>query len=197
MPTTAPAMPTAAPRRPIKAPIRPPTNPIICDELIAAIIDLPFCLLLSDTLHPTKQICNHTRQCCLTKKAEPQPNRDVVNPRLLRRTDSANGCWLRRLVRPQRCHSSNNLSRINPLPLADALLGQNTNQLKSNYSNHRQADQPSKSLNRSCGLTKKAEPPPTRDVNRDSGTDSANGGWLRRLVRRLAVVIPFFRHGHK
>jgi hypothetical protein len=28
------------------------------------------------------------------------------------------------------------------------------------------------------GLTKKAEPPPTRDVNRDSGTDSANGGWL-------------------
>jgi hypothetical protein len=34
------------------------------------------------------------------------------------------------------------------------------------------------------GLTKKAEPPPTRDVNRDSGTDSANGGWLRRLVRR-------------
>ena len=32
-------------------------------------------------------------------------------------------------------------------------------------------------------LTKKAEPPPTRDVNRDSGTDSGNGGWLRRLVR--------------
>ena len=34
-----------------------------------------------------------------------------------------------------------------------------------------------------CGLTKKAEPPPTRDVNRDSGTDRAIGGWLRRLVR--------------
>ena len=34
-----------------------------------------------------------------------------------------------------------------------------------------------------CGLTKKAEPPPTRGVNRDSGTTSANGGWLRRLVR--------------
>jgi len=34
-------------------------------------------------------------------------------------------------------------------------------------------------------LTKKAEPPPTRGVNRDSGTASANGGWLRRLVRRL------------
>ena len=29
----------------------------------------------------------------------------------------------------------------------------------------------------------KAEPPPTCDVNRDSGTASANGGWLRRLVR--------------
>jgi hypothetical protein len=25
-------------------------------------------------------------------------------------------------------------------------------------------------------LTKKAEPPPAHDVNRDSGTDSANGG---------------------
>ena len=31
-------------------------------------------------------------------------------------------------------------------------------------------------------LTKKAEPPPTRDLNRDSGTASANGGWLRRLL---------------
>src|SRR5438309_6303604 len=35
--------------------------------------------------------------------------------------------------------------------------------------------------------TKKVEPPPTRDVNRDSGTASANGGWLQRLVRRLVV----------
>jgi hypothetical protein len=26
----------------------------------------------------------------------------------------------------------------------------------------------------------KAEPPPTRDGTRDSGTASANGGWLRR-----------------
>ena len=39
-----------------------------------------------------------------------------------------------------------------------------------------------------CGLTKKAEPPPTRGVNRDSGTASANGGWLRRLVRQTAHV---------
>src|ERR1017187_1047923 len=50
-----------------------------------------------------------------------------------------------------------------------------------------------------CGLSKKAEPPPTRDVNRDSGTASANGGWLRRLVRPhahftgncLAITTPF------
>ena len=43
------------------------------------------------------------------------------------------------------------------------------------------------------GLTKKAEPQPTRDVNRDSGTDSANGGWLRRLVRprRHILVLTF------
>jgi hypothetical protein len=33
------------------------------------------------------------------------------------------------------------------------------------------------------GLTKKAEPPPTCGVNRDSGTDNAIGGWLQRLVR--------------
>jgi len=39
------------------------------------------------------------------------------------------------------------------------------------------------------GLTKKAEPPPTRDVNRDSGTDSANGGWLRRLVRHRGQLL--------
>ena len=39
----------------------------------------------------------------------------------------------------------------------------------------------------SSGLTKKAEPPPTRDVNRDGGTANANGGWLRRLVRPFVV----------
>src|SRR5471030_3078040 len=42
----------------------------------------------------------------------------------------------------------------------------------------------------SSGLTKKAEPPPTCDANRDSGTDSANGGWLRRLVRPLGFKLP-------
>ena len=40
----------------------------------------------------------------------------------------------------------------------------------------------------SSRLTKKAEPPPTRGVNRDSGTDSANGGWIRRLVRPLVTI---------
>jgi len=30
------------------------------------------------------------------------------------------------------------------------------------------------------GLTKKVEPPPTRDVNHDSGTENTNGGWLRQ-----------------
>jgi hypothetical protein len=28
----------------------------------------------------------------------------------------------------------------------------------------------------------KVEPPPTRDVNRDSGTASANGGWVNCWV---------------
>ena len=34
-------------------------------------------------------------------------------------------------------------------------------------------------------IMKKARPPPPRDVDRDSGTASANGGWLRRLFRHL------------
>src|SRR5271154_7194914 len=45
-------------------------------------------------------------------------------------------------------------------------------------------------------LTKKAEPPPTRGVNRDSGTANGNGGWLRRLVRPhghiLDILLPVF-----
>ena len=38
---------------------------------------------------------------------------------------------------------------------------------------------------RRCNHGQHEDPPtaPTRDVNRDSETDSANGGWLRRLVR--------------
>jgi hypothetical protein len=45
-----------------------------------------------------------------------------------------------------------------------------------------------------CGLTYEAEPPPTRDANRDSGTASANGGWLRRLVRRLVITQNSVKH---
>src|SRR5581483_10738385 len=43
-----------------------------------------------------------------------------------------------------------------------------------------------------------AEPPPTCDVNRDSGTDRANGGWLRLLVRPQLVnnhKLP--QHAHR
>jgi hypothetical protein len=35
----------------------------------------------------------------------------------------------------------------------------------------------------------KAEPRPTKDVNRDSGTATANGRWFRRLVRHLHLII--------
>jgi hypothetical protein len=44
------------------------------------------------------------------------------------------------------------------------------------------------------GLTTKAEPPPTRDVNRDSGTDSANSAWVScwelhsELQQRFLIV---------
>jgi hypothetical protein len=40
----------------------------------------------------------------LTKKAEPQPNGGVANLTLLRATECAIGCWLRRLVRPCAAH---------------------------------------------------------------------------------------------
>jgi hypothetical protein len=42
-------------------------------------------------------------------------------------------------------------------------------------------------------LTSKAAPPPTRDVNRDSGTASANGGWLRRLRPNNQCICLCFR----
>lgn len=38
-------------------------------------------------------------------------------------------------------------------------------------------------------LTYKVEPPPTRGVNRDSGTASANSGWLGRFVRQCCHVV--------
>jgi hypothetical protein len=41
-----------------------------------------------------------------------------------------------------------------------------------------------------CILTTKAEPPPTRDANCDSGTASATGGW--RLVRRHGFLASRF-----
>jgi hypothetical protein len=50
--------------------------------------------------------------------------------------------------------------------------------------------------NARCRLTKKAEPPPTRDVNRDSGTAMTNGGWLRRLVRPRLHHISGHLVGH-
>jgi len=41
------------------------------------------------------------------------------------------------------------------------------------------------------GLTQKAEPPPTRDVNRDSGTQSANGGWAHCWELHNAQSVSF------
>src|ERR1019366_4463153 len=157
--------------------------------------------------------------CCLTKKAEPPPTRDVNRDS---GTDSANGGWLRRLVRQQNIHDS--IKPVNRKPIGCILLAArnrrellfkaiqptaaNSNQNSpANYQPapaHRQLpnQKPNQKPNHQktpprnptkkppatlCCLTKKAEPPPTRDVNRDSGTDSANGGWLRRLVRQQNI----------
>ena len=49
----------------------------------------------------------------LTKKAEPRPTGDKQKPEASRTKSRAAGRWLRRLVRPQRCHNSIITSRIN------------------------------------------------------------------------------------
>jgi len=133
-------------------------------------------------------------RCRLTKKAEPPPTRGVNRDS---GTASANGGWLQRLVRQQRREIHNQIRQIRTLTERKAPLRSirtakrepTQNELSAmfssepNCSNLRQANQACKVSNQSCCLTKKAEPPPTRGVNRDSGTASANGGWLRRLVR--------------
>ena len=135
----------------------------------------------------------------LTKKAEPPPTRDVNRDS---GTDSANGGWLRRLVRPRYCHKS----KITQASASLSLSQRTSSVCKFGTQKSRDQESYQRTASRACqahtsrlsccwlvwsaswsmrssGLTKKAEPPPTCDVNRDSGTDRANGGWLRRLVR--------------
>src|ERR1017187_8822253 len=69
------------------------------------------------------------------------------------------------------------LCQIKPTASGSAITSKINHNSGEEYGNFFMASQRS--------LTKKAKPPPTRDVNRDSGTASANGGWLRRLVRRM------------
>jgi hypothetical protein len=87
-------------------------------------------------------------------------------------TGKVNGCWLTleyigdgKILKPWWLTSLGRISKSNR--------------------NQNGADKDSHKVTLSS-LTKKAEPPPTNGVNRDSGTASANGGWLRRLVRLLA-----------
>ena len=146
----------------------------------------------------------------LTKKAEPPPTRGVNRDS---GTDSANGGWLQRLVRRQHRHNSKDmmrnqlgllgsLSKANaPYPKAAANMTSATMCVailsppmlmflgirKTNKNANPKMRMPQIRLivfiKSRCRLTYEAEPPPTCGVNRDSGTDSANGGWLRRLVR--------------
>ena len=140
----------------------------------------------------------------LTKKAEPRRicdvNRDSGTERATRR-------WLRRLVRHQNPHNKLkpviaklSAASCSPRETGASFLFKaaktsvtNSNQKLSNRNlaaSPAAAEPPKAQLQTTAKppalawcLTKKAEPPPTRGVNRDSGTDSANGGWLRRLVR--------------
>jgi hypothetical protein len=116
-------------------------------------------------------------------------------------TDSANGGWLRRLVRPlagfqSKHHKIKRRKDGSALARRAKLARAKTIQTTSNLLIEMLllpviASQTNsvKIKKRGSGLTKKAEPPPTRGVNRDSGTASANGGWLRRLVRLLVFHV--------
>jgi len=80
-------------------------------------------------------------------------------------------------------------------PIGPRVAKEKTAQNKQNLHHNTQGQRQSMCLESKeahSSLTKKAEPPPTRDVNRDSGTASANGGWLRRFVRRHFPI----RHFH-
>jgi len=135
----------------------------------------------------------HVMLKCLTKKAEPPPTRDVNR-------DSGTGPRQRRLasgrlVRPHgvilKIVWPKNVCQSAPrqpffrfretITAAAAMIISRTK--KPELEPDKAASNIFIKSVRMC-LTKKAEPPPTRDVNRDSGTASANGGWLRRLVRR-------------
>ena len=177
----------------------------------------------ASTLLPSNKIKIQSVRSGLTTKAEPPPTWDANRDS---GTDSANGGWLRRLVRPLLSHKSKILLTASALlsafktrpTQADikiiagktslAKLGLDFGQLiglrRSNgvgpigchqlTANLRLESSAgkinSKSKVRGSGLTNKAEPPPTNDVNRDSGTAMTNGGWLRRLVRPRRQCSP-------
>ena len=128
----------------------------------------------------------------------------MARPGACRATRSNSRGWLRRLVRHQNPHHSIKPRERKPdgsalarrTKPARALL--KTNQYVCDFlkpKSHLKCTA-KKSAAAWC-LTKKAEPPPTRGVNRDSGTASANGGWLRRLVRRrhndIQIIAPYHR----
>ena len=151
---------------------------------------------------------------CLTKKAEPPPTRGVNRDS---GTASANGGWLRRLVRHQKAHNSDKTEHSQTKRLRTCPLRETGASFLKNRSNVRDLLKPKtlqpklrhlvgdlltpeiqvkttiKSPALAWCLTKKAEPPPTCDVNRDSGTASANGGWLRRLVRRQSHGVDWMK----
>ena len=131
---------------------------------------------------------------CLTIRGEAQPATDNACHRPSRQMRAYTGCCLQRIVRPQKCDNHNKQRKPQRPPNGSCRTcpitrtGEaKTDALPKSFTTNRTteiiASKETHVKSKRCGLTKKAEPPPTRDVNRDSGTDSANGGWLRRLVR--------------
>ena len=142
-----------------------------------------------------------SKKCGLTIRGEAQPATDNACHRPSRQMRAYTGCCLQRIVRPQKCDNHNKQRKPQRPPNGSCRTcpitrtGEaKTDALPKSFTTNRTteiiASKETHVKSKRCGLTKKAEPPPTRDVNRDSGTDSANGGWLRRLVRPLV-------HGYK
>ena len=93
------------------------------------------------------------------------------------------------LIYPQASLRSVRTAKREPTPIE---LSATYSSQSANYSNYRLLLNASTISTLRCGLTKKAEPPPNDDIRQPAASRQIQarvGGWLRRLVRPLVVML--------